>query len=316
MQKSTRPGPARLGTIVATVALGASALFAPVAANADSATTAASVKPTPGTSSCQVTMRGVSSTQRIVSYTYSSENGKATLYTSKDESGQVGFVPKAFAKKESKGSGSPDALGPTGNDYYAIAPDGNLWLIGVNHDGSLVQKKVNSTWGGVRSITAVPAISGTPGANLFALTTAGGLNRYTIPAGPTAPTGTTVISSSGWQNIKTLSYSHSVILPSQDAGDVFIATAKDGRLIEYTFPRKTPAKWTSKVVAASSWQNITSMAIGSCLGDAQAWIGTLSNGDAYLYYDKNSATPLQSDLAGLGRIATGWTPNTFSGWSM
>lgn len=298
------------------MALDTGALLVPTAAHADSAQTVTSVAGIPNQSSCSVTMWGVSATQRIVSYAYRSSKGKGTLYADKDRGGQIGFIPKAFAKKESKGGGSKDAFGESGKDFYAVAPDGNLWILGIDID-TVVKKKLNSTWGVIRNMTAVPAISGTTGAYLYALTTSGGLNRYTMPAGPSTPTGTIVVSTSGWQNIKPLAYSTTIGLPNNDWADVMVATVTDGRLIEYTIPRKTPTKWASKIVSPSSWQNITSMAIGGCAGsDANVFIGTLSNGDAYLYSDKNRNTPIKSDVSGLGRIATGWTKNTYSGSSL
>lgn len=305
----------RSAIIAAALALGAGSLLAPAAAQADS--TATSVTPTPANSSCSTTMWGVSPTRQIVSYAYRSDAGKATLYTSSGTLGQLGFIPTTFAKKESRGGGSPDALGQTGVDFYAVAPDGNLWVVGINNDDSIVQKKLNSTWGVIRHMTAVPAISGTTGAYLYGLTTAGGLNRYSIPSGPATPVGPTVVSPSGWAKIKTLAFSHIATLPNNDLGDVLIATITDGRLIEYTIPHKTPTKVISKVVVPGSWQNITSMAVGSCYGSAaQIMIGTLANGDAHLYYDKNRDTALQTDISGLGRIATGWVPRTSSGGAM
>lgn len=295
-------------------ALGASTFLVPAAANADSAQTVTNVAGIPGQASCSVTMWGVSPTQRIISYHYSSNNGKGQLYTDKDQGGQIGFTPKAFAPKESKGAGSKDALGTSGKDFYAVAPDGNLWLLGINDDGSVAKKLVNSTWGVIRNMTTIPAISGTNGAYLYGLTTTGGLNRYSVPAGPAVPSGPAVVSASGWQSIKTLAYSTTVVLPNNDAADVMVATTTDGRLIEYTIPHKTPSKWTSKVVVPGSWQNITSMAISGCYGsNANVMIGTLATGDAYLYSDKNRDTPNRTDISGYGRMATGWTKNTYSG---
>ncbi len=260
-------------------------------------------------------MWGVTANQRIVSYSYNSENGKGTVFADKDRGGQIGFVPKAFATKESMGGGSKDALGDTGQDFYAVAPDGNLYVLGIMRNGSVVKKKLNSTWGVIRNMTAIPAASGTNGAYLYGLTATGGLNRYGIPSGPATPTGPTVIATTGWQKIKTLAFSRITTLPNNDFADVMIATITDGRLIEYTIPYKTPTKVTSKLVVPGSWQNITSMAVGACAGGATSvWTGTLSNGDAYLYYIKNADTPNKADISGLGRIATGWAKNTYSGF--
>lgn len=287
----------------------------PVAAGAASQT---SVTGIPGQASCAARMYGVDAQQRIVSYDYQSDNGKGVLYTGTVADGTLGFAPRAMVAKGSAGAGSPDALGTSGKDFYANAADGSLYVIGVNDDGTMTKKKVNSTWGGIRAMAAVPTQSGGSRAYVYALTDAGGFNRYSTPKTPTNMIGPTVIASSGWKGVKTLSFYRITTLPDGQAADVLLATLTTGQLVEYTIPVKTPTKWTRKDVRTSSWQNITSLTVGVCSTQpgkptGSVWIGTVSTGDAYLYLDKNSDSPASADITGYGKFASGWTKNTYGG---
>ncbi|AJT40367.1 hypothetical protein [Psychromicrobium lacuslunae] len=301
----------RTGATLATAALACGLMS--IASNSLATTADSSAIGIPGTNTCSAGLLGVNAKQQIINYFYSSTNGTGSLSSSIQNNASLGFTPRTLVHKRTTGPDpSPNWLGTSGSDYYANASDGSLYVIGLNNDNTITKKKVNGTWGSIRKMTTTLGISGTADAIAYALTDQGGLNRYTLPAKPENMTGTTVVATSGWQNVNTLSYYYSKKLADGDIGDVLLATTKAGQLIEYTLPRKTPGKWSSVVVRSTSWQNITTLSRGGCLsGPLTPWIGMLGSGDAYLYTDKNYATPVSGDIAGLGHLATGWPTNSY-----
>ncbi|MGQ7311316.1 hypothetical protein ACUOFU_06405 [Microbacterium arabinogalactanolyticum] len=267
--------------------------------------------------SCGVEVLALDSQQRIVKHRYSSNNGVASWSTATWDDSQLGFTPRSMVKKGSKGAEDPNALGSSGIDFYANSSDGSFYLVGVDMFGGITKKLVNSTWGKVRLMAGVPQLSGTQGAYVYAIHDSGAFYRYNTPTGPSNLYGATLVGTN-WSGVKTLTwltFKYLSTAPGSGA-DVLLATTNAGQLVEYTIPHADPTKWTRKDVRPTSWQNLTSLTVGSCAGTLQTpFIGTLSNGDAYLYLDKNSDQPASTDILAYGRIATGWGPSFYSsGW--
>lgn len=313
MFKNGKRSAARFAVVAAGVALAVTGAVVPAAAS-DSGQTPTT--PLPSSMSCGVDVVALDAQNRVTAHRYSSEAGSAYWRTEVRETTELGFTPRAIAVKGSNGAGDPNSLGSSGIQFYANSADGSFYLIGVNEFGGITKKLVNSTWGKVRLMAAVPTLSGQPGAFVYAIHDSGGLYRYSTPTGPENLRGTTYIGS-GWGGVKTLTWYSIKTLPDGTSADVLLATTTAGQLVEYTIPHNYPTKWTRKDIRSSTWQNITSLTPGNCVGGTTGWetpfIGTLSNGEAYLYLDKHSQQQASTDILMYGRIATGWGPHFYSG---
>ncbi|WP_341956246.1 hypothetical protein [Microbacterium sp. LWH13-1.2] len=307
-------------TLAAVLVLTGGAIPSLAATSSPTETSTASVPVTalPSNLSCTVAVTSVNANQQIVTRRYKSDAGRASVDTEIYSSQSLGFTPRAVAKKES--ASDENALGDSGRDYYATSVKGDLYVIGQNIDGTIEKKLVNSTWAPVRLLAAVPAVSGTPGAYVYAIHDNGSLYRYTVPAGAENMQNTTFVSS-GWAGVKNLTFLHLTVLPNGQPAHVLLATLATGQLVEYTIPNGNPTNTGTRIdIRPSTWEILSSLTVGSCWDLTQQrssqvspWIGTLASGEARLYIDKNIDTPVGSDIVGYNQIGTDWT-NVYSGW--
>ncbi|GAA1406021.1 hypothetical protein AUR04nite_16910 [Glutamicibacter uratoxydans] len=218
----------------------------------------------------------------------------------------LGFNPKALVEK----NGFDSRL-------YATSPTGTLYVV----DG-YKSTAVNNTWGGIRTMTDVvvtdkyDTVTGVT--YTYAITDQGALMRYTQSQGVANMYGTVQVSPRGWGSLKGFSYWMTKTLANGDQADIFLSNASDGRLIEYTIPRATPTKWTSKVVRSSTWQNFVSFSVGNCT-DANGnrsrtapLLATTKAGDVWLYYVSKSTPDALPTVTNGTRISTGFT-NSYNG---
>ncbi|MGO3716721.1 MAG: hypothetical protein ACTJGO_10095 [Glutamicibacter arilaitensis] len=218
----------------------------------------------------------------------------------------LGFNPKAIVKK----NGHDSVL-------YATSPSGTLYV--VDGDDSTA---VNKTWGGIRTMTDVVVTdkfdTATGVTYTYAITDQGALMRYTQSKGVANMYGTVQVSPRGWWPLKGFSYWMTKPLSNGDQADVFLANAADGRLLEYTIPRATPTKWSSKVVRSATWQNFVSFSTGNCTDKTGNRIRTVpllattKTGDVWLYYVSKSSPDALPTVTQGTRVLTGFT-NSYSG---
>lgn len=182
--------------------------------------------------------------------------------------------------------------------YFAVRTDGSLWK--VTYNGAITTSLVSASgWGGVRHITASAT-----GTRLYALTTSGGLYRYSISsAGVLRSLG--AIAPSGWAGVAFISSAS-----SDNTYDSFVGIGTtSGALVQYLTNRST-GEIFGKTLKASGWASITHLSVGGCTG-AQAnsapIIGFLANGDAYGYFDPNAYDLNGADLRAVGKIGFGFT---------
>jgi len=269
------------GSLVA--ATGGAATAAPSAAPAATTATTATTIPT--------TCAGL--THRIV-------NGELSRYVYRGQRftrypiGTLSFggsveTPQAFALAQET---------DTQDVYFAVRTNGSLWK--VTYNGTLTTTQVAASgWGGIRHITASPT-----GTRLYALTTGGGLYRYSISStGVLRGLGATA--TTGWTNIGFISST-----APDSTHDSFMGVNKvSGALVQYVVERST-GKIFGKTLKASGWAGMKHLSIGSCTG-AQAnsapIIGFLTNGDAYGYYDPNAFDLNGADLRAVGKIGAGFS---------
>ncbi|NYG07034.1 hypothetical protein BJ986_001521 [Phycicoccus badiiscoriae] len=182
--------------------------------------------------------------------------------------------------------------------YFAVRTNGSLWK--VTYNGTLTATQVAASgWAGIRHLAASPT-----GTRLYALTTSGGLYRYSISS-TGALRGLGAIATTGWSGIGFISPT-----APDSTFDSFVGVNKSsGALVQYLVNRSTGAT-TGKVLKASGWAGMKHVTVGACTG-AQAnsapVIGFLDNGDAYGYFDPNAYDLNGSDLRAVGKIGSGFS---------
>ncbi|WP_406832583.1 hypothetical protein ABEG17_07115 [Pedococcus sp. KACC 23699] len=181
--------------------------------------------------------------------------------------------------------------------YLAVLTDGSLWRMAYNGTSLATSSVSPRGWGSVRHLTA--SLTGT---RLYALTTTGGLYRYSLNSAG-RPTSLGAIATTGWGGIKFLS-------PASPDGtfDSFVGVASSGALREYLVNRSTGSTRGS-TLSASGWGGMKHISVGSCGTNSSAapLIGILTTGDAYGYYDANAFDLNGSDISGVGKLGHGFT---------
>ncbi|WP_313813733.1 hypothetical protein [Glutamicibacter sp.] len=300
----------RVAAGMAAVTFGATMLVAP----ANAADPAPSVSPK---AYCEVGLTASDAAGNFTTFAYyQASDGTATIDQRKTWGiGSLGFAPQAMIQKYDT---TPNADGSRYRMYYAVHPDGTLYVVQTQPDGTVKKTAVNKTWAGIKTLTANSSASYWTVPNyVYAITTSGALNRYIQGAGVSNMRSTVRVSPRGWGSLKAFSYSRTEERVGFGRGDVILATASDGRLLEYFIPHSSPTKWTSKVIRSSTWQNITDVSIGYCshadgvpypeslIYDAKTvWLARHANGNLYLYLDANPKAANRS-LTGYGPITSG-----------
>lgn len=273
------------GALVATASGTATAAPAAAAPAVTAATTATTVTTIPTT--CAGLTHRISNGQ-LSRYVYRGQ--RFTRY----DLGALSFggsieTPQAFALAQET---------DTQDVYFAVRTNGSLWK--VTYDGTLTATQVAASgWGGIRHITASPT-----GTRLYALTTSGGLYRYSISSTGVLR-GLGAIATTGWSSIGFISST-----APDSTYDTFIGVSKtSGALVQYVVERSS-GKIFGKTLKASGWAGMKHVTVGSCTG-AQAnsapMVGFLTNGDAYGYYDPNAYDLNGADLRAVGHIGFGFT---------
>ena len=186
----------------------------------------------------------------------------------------------------------------TADVYFAVRTNGSLWK--VTYNGTLTTTQVSpSGWAGIRHLTASPT-----GTRLYALTTSGGLYRYSITAGGIVR-GLGPIATRSWGAIGFISSS------APDAtSDTFIAVNKvSGALVQYVVNRSN-GNIFGRTLKASGWAGMKHVSVGGCTG-AQAnsapLVGFTTGGQAYGYFDPNAFDLNGADIRGTGQMGAGFS---------
>lgn len=258
---------------------------------------------------CTLRTLGVSPIGQVMRRKYETNNGTASLSGVGYNPGRFGFAPKALVNE-------PGAGGvPFVNDrYLANSTNGYLYRVSAvgqtsYNDVKITRTALSSGWGSIRTLNFSPSGT-TTGSYLYGLADSGAFYRYVY--GGTAPHSRVTIGASGWQGIRTIDYTRTVTIPGTTRkADVFLATSSDGRLMEYTIPLDTPAKWTRRDLITTGWNVFKSVQSEDCYVNGRSsgriLIGVTTTNYAYLYHDRNATDSSAADLVGYGRIATGWT---------
>lgn len=181
--------------------------------------------------------------------------------------------------------------------YFAVLDDGSLWR--VDYDGATLSTTVVAArgWSGVRHITASPT-----GTRLYALTTNGGLYRYSIStAGQLRGLG--AIATTGWGTTKFLSPS------APDATyDSMVGVSTAGAVRQYLVNRSSGAT-VGRVLVASGWSGMRHVSIGACAEPSPSApiMGVTNANEVYGYLDRNAYDLNGSDIRGVGRLGRGFS---------
>ncbi|WP_300676296.1 hypothetical protein [Nocardioides sp.] len=150
------------------------------------------------------------------------------------------------------GTGGNDFIG---EGFLANSPAGVIYGVGVSaktsyNDVVITKVAVNNTWSSIKSLSW-----GSGG--VYGLSDTGGFYRYQTDGG--APYGRVTIGTSGW-TLNTITWDRTGVVPGTTRkADIFVATSKAGALIEYTIPLDKPARWSSKILKASTWGNFKAL---------------------------------------------------------
>lgn len=189
----------------------------------------------------------------------------------------------------------------TGTDsaeiFLAVRNNGSLWRVVRDAGGGVLTSQISASgWGGVRHITG-----SWTGTRLYALTTSGGLYRYSLTADGT-PRSLGAIATTGWSSIKFLTAT-----APDSTYDTVIGVSTAGALRQYVINRSSGATFGGNL-KASGWGQITHLSVGTCASSQAAPIVAIhSSGAAYGYYDANAYDLRGSDISGVGQIGAGFT---------
>ena len=270
------------GALVATVSGTATAAPAASAPAVAAATTATTIP----TTCAGLTHRIVDG--QLYRYVYRGQRFSAYNFGALNFGGTV-ETPKAFALAQET---------DTSDVYFAIRTNGSLWK--VTFDGTLHTTQVAASgWAGIRHLTASPT-----GTRLYALTTTGGLYRYSISStGALRSLG--AIRTSGWNGIGFISSS------SPDAtSDTFVGVnTASGALLQYVVNRSSGAIF-GRTLKASGWGGMKHVTVGGCSGaqaDSAPIVGFTKAGQAFGYFDTNAFDLNGADIRGTGQMGSGFS---------
>lgn len=290
----------------------ASLIAAPPAANADQTPARA----LPGLE-CQLWANGVSSTGQIVQREYATKNGKATITTDAYGPGRMSFVPRTMV---TTGFGALDGF--LDEHSFASSSDGYFYAVDAIGKTSFDDVKITETrlgagWSGIRLAAESQKLNMSSGGGVttfYGISDSGGMYQYKVGDYRKPPHSRVTASTKGWQVVKTFTFSRQIFIKGTNRiADVFLATLKDGKLVEYTVPLDKPAQWTRKDLRPSGWGHFNYVASVWCRAadgkesPSRMLLGVHDNGDVYLYLDKKTTDGSGADIVGYGRIATGWT---------
>ena len=181
--------------------------------------------------------------------------------------------------------------------FFAVRANGSLWRVVWDGSGLYSEQVSARGWGGVRHLTASPT-----GTMLYALTTSGGLYRYSVtPALTVKSLG--AIATSGWSGVRFLS-----ALPADDTYDAFVGVFSttggvSQYLVERSSGRTTSSKWFT-----SGWSTIRHLSVGSCANSPGAsLIGINTSNNAFGYYDSNIFDGSAANLRSAGQVGSGFS---------
>lgn len=269
---------------------------------------------------CSVRLNGVvasgATTGQITRRDYTTGGGKPSSTLQRYNPGRLGLVPRGFVTDPGGSGGMPYVnsfyLGnSTAGNFYRISAVGQT----STEDVKVSKVSLNTSWSSIRTLTATG--SGTSNSSyIYGLTDGGAFYRYQYGYAGAAPYGRVTVGASGWQGIKTIDSTRTVTLPGTTRkADVFLTTTTDGRLREYTIPLDTPSKWTAVDLKTTSWGSFKALTSGECytngVSAGRILLGILTNGDVYLYFDKNVNDRSGADIVNYGKISSGWTEKIF-----
>ena len=312
MWKATMLKKKTVGAFAAILAL-TGTLLAGAPANAVTGQTTTSARAIPGLT-CNLRMTGVTSSGQITERSYKTQQGLASITTTKLNPGRLGFVPRAVLPPAGAGG-----IEYVNKNFYANSSNGGFYSVSAIGPRSYSDVKVTATrlaltWGGTRLMVA-SAKATSSGRYVYGLTDSGALGRYVLGSG--APKYRVVVGNSGWQGVKTLAYDRPGFVPGTTrTADVLLATTVDGKLVEYTIPHDKPSQWSRRDLKSATWGNFKYLSAATCgewgkPNQPRMLLGVLGNGDVYLYLDKRNDDSSGADIVGYGKIASGWTEKLY-----
>lgn len=288
--------PRRVTTTIASLsvaALGAAVLTSTASTASAAPSGAAATSAVPGVPiSCSANFQAYSAPGSLYWYEY--RNGRAT--STRVSSNTLGWQPTAHqqlgAAGDDTGFFSAELATSKGGKLMQIRRDGKL----VNGKWSVSQQAQtlkSSGWTGTRALANGPRLYRLHGSTL---------TRYTV-SGPTFPKATVsgaIRVGTGFGGVRTLVFDRSGVSNGKTI-DVFLATDRSGRLLEYRFERTAPTRWTTKVLKSSGFANVRALTTAPC-GSKGRSIGTITDNDTMrVYYDATSTDSSGADIKG------GWT---------
>jgi hypothetical protein len=234
--------------------------------------------------------------------------------------GSLGYVPRDIAYPNGDNGGGLPSTGPATFEMFWFTLDGpNLREVtqtrtiqmpeGANISTTYATRVMSTSWSGVRQIAI-----GKNREFMYGLT-ANGLVRYRLSGEDGAATVRTdsVVATTGWAGVRSLTYSRTVTWQGSDA-EVFLALTKAGGLVEYIIPLDDPTKWVRKDLRSSSWQDVVAVSLSGCdeSNDAASYTAVTSNGDLYLYSEANGNDFRGDDIRRVGRLASPWSATPYN----
>ncbi|MEJ7633648.1 tachylectin-related carbohydrate-binding protein [Aeromicrobium sp.] len=260
----------------------------------------------PPLGSCSGHVAGVNSAGVPASYYLDRGVGRVETYGP----GTLGFVPRDTAGAPWFGfGGGPGTLNLywfalSGNTLYEISQASKTDANAHIYSTSYTKRVIGTSWSGIRQISFSQ-----DRAYLYALTTAGGINRYRVSGAYGARTVATdqIIATSGWGSLKTFTTAGSKTLNGVTVDAFTAVIGSTGELVQYAFPRANPKSWSRKQLKSSGWGGMATINTDFSCADGftdGGMIGVTTQGSVYAYYDANQNNFSGTDISSLGRIAT------------
>ncbi|MGL5911926.1 MAG: hypothetical protein ACRCZP_18120 [Phycicoccus sp.] len=194
------------------------------------------------------------------------------------------------------------------DQYLAIPRDGSLWQVIVDRSDptrtKLSKKRLAERgWSGVRQIVGT-----LNGSYFYALTTSGGLDRYSV-----TKTGVvrrlSAVATSGWANVRSLTSINGGFNPEFDE---YLGLTASGGLSKYEI---STSGGLLRIVPlqARGWSGFTRIVAGGCDVDSpsRAILGITPRGRVFAYYDTDRFDDRGDDIGPAGQVGRGFAGLVF-----